>query len=192
MLKLKCLELNSAHSIGNKFLKPNLVLWLIPEHLHLPYTSPIIWSPLDIHLYFIPFYSLSTLKFCAYLDWSLYHSWMTSCGALQTAERLTGFCPDTIWPQKNYLTWLDIYFFICATWNRSSLTIEWVRISLGTNTTLLAGPVWSMVFLKVGRPHFGSKMNTMSVVWVEGWVCKLRVVHTPAVFLLGVWPWTNY
>ena len=50
VLKLKCLELNSAHCIGNKFLKPNLVLWLIPEHLHLPYTSPIIWSPLDIHL----------------------------------------------------------------------------------------------------------------------------------------------
>ena len=59
--------------------------------------------------------------------------------------------------QKNYLTWLDIYFFICATWNRSSLRIEWVRISLGANTTLLAGPVWSMVLLKVERPHFGSE-----------------------------------
>lgn len=36
-----CLELSSAHSTGNKFLKPNLVLWLIPEHLHLPYTLPL-------------------------------------------------------------------------------------------------------------------------------------------------------
>lgn len=45
-----CLELSSAHSTGNKFLKPNLVLWLIPEHLHLPYTSPIVWSPLDFTL----------------------------------------------------------------------------------------------------------------------------------------------
>ena len=32
-----------------------------------------------------------------------------------------------------------------------------MRISLGTSTAPLAGPAWSTVLLKVGRPHFGSE-----------------------------------